>query len=466
MSRRAVAVWAVSAAVVASACSPGVSGTPVAAAIEPPTATESVRQSLTDLGEAAVLRYQGTMQAAGNHKATFDITAAGSGEMTGTLGLDGRSATVLVVDRSTFLKAAADFWATLPGIADGPSKGAAVADRWVKVPAGLIGVELADVFTPQTLGQNLAEGVEAAGDRPLTDGARTKVGDVEVVRSKTGRGAVSTTAKAPYGVVKVELDKAGDSDSTSVRDLVATVTDGSAGVAKFYQDFAAAAQQVTAPVDVLTTVQESSHSFEGCGAQSCSIVVQFTNNSKLAVKVSVRGTWQGDGAALGVCDAVTGPVAPGQGGGATCTLATPEWVGFFQRANSVPGNHPYSVQWSTLVLADPPDLSKVGARAAAKPADPGARKTEGSNFVYSIGYTEGGREVVWKYGSVATKFWAEHAEQQLAVCLGTTGKVCLSKLVTATDDAAAAQGLVKQLVDGYRGTAEACPAGQWVGCTS
>ncbi|OLR95172.1 hypothetical protein BJP25_07695 [Actinokineospora bangkokensis] len=452
------------AAAFAASCSSGISGSPVAAEVAPPTAADSVRQAVTDLGEAAVLRYQGGMTASGSHPATFDITAAGSGEMVGTLTLDSRPATLLVVDRSIFLKAGAEFWAALPGISEGPSKGTAVADRWVRVPAGLIGVEPADVFTPQVLGQNLLEGVDRAGDRPLADGEKAKVGAVDAVRAKTGKGAVTVASKAPHGVLKVELSEAGESDPTSVRDFQATVTDGSATAARFYQDFAASAAQVSAPVDVLTTVQESGHTFDACGAQSCSIIVNFTNPSKVAVRVSVRGNWVGDNAPLGSCETVAGPVAPGQPGAATCTLAGPEWAGFYQRANSVPGSHPYSVQWSTLVLADPPDLTKVTARAQAKPADPAARKTEGSNYVYSIGYTDGGTDVVWKYGSVATKFWSEHADQQLGTCLGSTGRVCLTTLVTATDDAASAQGLVLKLVTAYKQRTGACPAGQWVAC--
>ncbi|WP_156758306.1 hypothetical protein [Actinokineospora pegani] len=464
MSRRGLAAVAVSAALVASACSSGVSGTPVAAEISPPTATEVVRQSVTGLGEAAVLRYQGTMTAAGGRAAEFDVTAAGSGELLGSFVLAGKQATVLVVDRSIFLKAAADFWATLPGVADGPSKGTAVADRWVKTPAGLLGVEFSDVFLPQTMAQNVVEGVEEAGGGELTDGEGVTIGQTEAVRVKTGRGSVAVAEQAPHGVVEVRLGKAGDSDSTSVRDVVATVTEASGDVAKFYQDFAAAAGQVSAPVDVLTTVREKSHNFDACGEPSCSIVVHFTNASKIAVQVSVRGTWKGDEQPLGVCEATAGPVAPGQDGSATCTLGTPEWKQFYQRANSVPGNHPYSVQWSTLVLADPPDLSQVNARAQAQAADHEAGRTEGTNYVYSIGYRDSGSDVVWKYGSITTKFWREHAEPQLRVCLGSTGKVCQAELVTATDDPAAAQLLVKQLVDSARSDGKPCPAGQLVAC--
>ncbi|WP_436495742.1 hypothetical protein [Actinokineospora sp. HUAS TT18] len=458
----AVLGWAI---LVLAGCSTAVSGAPVAAPVAPPNATESITQSLVNLGESSTVRYQGTLSSASDDDVTFDVTAAQTGEIAGSFTLDGKAATVLVVNKTTYLKAGADFWATLSGVANSQGKGAAVADRWVKVPTSLIGVEFGDVFTPDVLGQNLAKGADKAGTKPIAEGERAKVGEVPTVKVTTGGGSVYVTEAAPHGVVKVEMDKVGRSDTTSVKKLVATVADGSAEIAKFYQDVSAQAAELTAPIDVLTTVTEGTHNFDGCGAASCSIIVQFTNPGKVAVRVSVRGTWQGDNAPLGVCDATAGPVGPGAAGSAKCTLATPQWVSFFQRANSVPGNHPYSVEWSTVVLADAPDLAQLTARAAAKPADASAAKSDGSHFVYSIGYSDAEHQRrIWKYGVVAGKFWRDHADQQVMTCLRSTGSGCAVTLVTATGDAASAQGLVHQLVEAYKAEHKECPKGQWVGC--
>jgi hypothetical protein len=454
--------WAV---LVLSGCSTAVSGAPVAAAVPPPTATESITQSLVNLSESSTVRYQGTMTSASDDAVTFDVTAAQTGEIVGSFTLDGKAASVLVINKTTYLKAGADFWATLSGVANSQGKGAAVADRWVKVPTSLIGVEFGDVFTPDVLGQNLSKGSDRAGSEPITAGQRVRVGEVPTVKITTGGGTVYVTESAPHGVVKVEMDRVGRSDTTSAKKLVTTVADGSAEIAKFYQDVSGQAAALTAPIDVLTTVQEGDHKFEACAAASCSIIVQFTNPGKVAVKVSVRGNWQGDNAPLGVCDTTVGPVAPGAAASATCTLATPEWVTFFQKANSVAGNHPYSVEWSTVVLAEAPDLAQVTARAAAKPADSKAAKAEGSHYVYSIGYSDSQHQPkVWKYGVVAGKFWRDHADQQVTTCLRSTGSGCSVTLVTATGDAASAQGLVHQLVETYTAERKECPSGQWVGC--
>ncbi|MDQ3578863.1 MAG: hypothetical protein M3443_15000 [Actinomycetota bacterium] len=443
----------------------GVPGTAVPAEIAPPDATESITQSLLDFAESGAVRYQGSMSSASDDKVTFDLTSAQTGEVFGTFTLDGKAGTVLVVNKTIYLKAPADFWATLSGLPNGKGKGAALADRWVKVPAAFLGVEFADVFTPDVLGQHLGKGVEQAGKRPLADGETVDVGAVKAVKVETGGGSVYVTERAPHGVVKVELDRVGSSDTTAVSDFTATVTDGSPDVAKFYQDLAGQAGQLTAPIDVLTTVQDGTHEFGECGTASCSITVRFTNTSKIAVTVSVRGHWLGDNAPLGICDAQAGPVAPGQPGSATCTLASPEWIAFYKRANSVPGNHPYSVEWSTLVITDAPDLTALKARAAATPADPKARETDGDHFVYSINYSDDDHEPrVWKYGAVPSKFWRDHGRAQLGTCLSTTGSLCRVDLVTATKDAAAAHGLVRQLTDTYKTDAGECPSAQWVNC--
>ncbi|SER37060.1 hypothetical protein [Actinokineospora terrae] len=457
---RALGVGAV--LVTAAACSTAVAGSPVPAEIGPPSGAASAVQSLDDLGEAGLLRYKGTLTSASNDPVEFDLAAASGGEIAGSLTVNGKAASVLVVERGTYLKAAADFWATLSGVGNAENKGTAVADRWVKVPGVLIGVELADVFSPESMSQYLVVDTDKAQDneQPLTDRRRTDLAGAKVFRIPLVSGAVYLAEAQPHGVLKVELDSAGQSAPTTVKKLSTTVVDATGELAKFYQDVAAVAGQLTAPVDVLNTVQESGHTFEGCGAASCSIVVSFTNGTKAAVRVSVRGNWQGDSSPLGACEALAGPVAPGQAGSATCTLSSQEWVQFFARANSVPGNHPYSVEWSTVVLAEAPDLTRVTALAKAAPADTKARQTDGSHFVFSIGY--GGKKV-WKYG-VTGKHWTDRADRQLAVCMGETRSVCRVDLVTATGDAGSAYGLLKQLVDAYRTAGGACPEGQWAGC--
>ena len=141
-------------------------------------------------------------------------------------------------------------------------------------------------------------------------------------------------------------------------------------------------------------------------------------------------------------------------------INSPEWVSFWQRAHSVVGMHPYGATWAPLVLADAPDLEQVNRQATAKPADPKDRKTEGSHYVYSISY--GGK--VWKYGVAGTKYWQDHAGQQLRTCMSTNQAVCTVNLVTATDSAGAAYALQKALIDKYQAEQGGCPGGQWVSC--
>lgn len=447
---RSGAVFA--ACAVLAACTSTTQGVPEAAPIAAASTAQTAAQALLDLAESGAVRYQGTMTAS-NSEVEFDLTAARTGEVSGKITLDDQPADVLVVNDTIYLKGGADFWDGIPGVG-GTGRGAAIAGRWVQTPSGLLGLEFGGIFGPEALSSQLARGADRAGGEAFAEAEKTEVGAVDAVKLTTEGGTVYLAAEAPHGVLKVEADKLGRSDPTSARDVVAEVADASADLAALYSGIAKNADALAAPVDVLTTVTEGEHNFDKCGAASCSIVVRFTNSSKLAVTVSVRGTWQGDGAPLGVCDTKAGPVAPGKQGSARCTLSTPEWKSFYQRANSVPGNHPYSVEWSTLVLANAPDLSRLKERAAIKPAAEAAA-TEGSHVVYALAY--GGGEV-WKYGVAAGETWQEHAARQVPACLAATKALCDVDLVTATDSAVAGYGLLGELVG------RECPVGQWAGC--
>ncbi|MFC7613798.1 hypothetical protein ACFQV2_09685 [Actinokineospora soli] len=448
--RRAGAVLALGAAL--AACTSTTQGAPRAAPVAPTSAEQAATQALLDLAESGAVHYKGTMSASGSDL-EFDLTAVRTGEVRGTLTVDGERADVLVLNDTIYLKGGAEFWDGIGGVG-GTGRAEAVAGRWVQTPSGLLGLEFGGIFGPEALSSQLARGAERAGTGPLADAETAKVGSVDAVKLTTEGGTVYLAAEAPHGVLKVEAEKLGRSDTTSARDVVVEVSDASADLTALYADIAKSADALSAPIDVMTTVTEGEHNFDKCGAGSCSIVVRFTNSSKLAVTVSVRGTWQGDGAPLGVCDTKAGPVAPGKQGEARCTLDNQEWKSFYQRANSVAGNHPYSVEWTTLVLADAPDVKALRERATIAPAAL-SDKAEGSHVVYAIAY---GAEKVWKYGVAAGETWQAHAAQQISACLAATGALCDVDLVTGADDAVAAYGLLGKLV------ASECPTGQWAGC--
>lgn len=435
-----------------AACTSTTQGVPGAAPIAAPSTAQTAAQALLDLAEAGAVRYKGRMTAS-NAEVGFDLTAARTGEVSGEITVDDQPAEVLVVNDTIYLKGGADFWAGVSGIG-GANRGGAIAGRWVRTPSGVLGLEFGGIFGPEALSSQLARGADRLDGGAFTEAETTSVGSVDAVKLTTEGGTVYLAAEAPHGVLKVEADKLGRADPTSARDVVAEVADATSELTALYTGIAKNADALARPVDVLTTVTEGEHNFDKCGAASCSIVVRFTNSSKLAVTVSVRGTWQGDGAPLGVCDTTAGPVAPGKQGSARCTLSTPEWKSFYQRANTVPGNHPYSVEWSTLVLADAPDLTRLKERAAIKPAAESSA-TEGSHVVYALAYGSG---EVWKYGVAAADTWQEHAGRQVPACLAATKALCDVDLVTATDSAVAGYGLMGELV------ARACPVGQWAAC--
>jgi hypothetical protein len=456
---RLVAVLAV-VVLFGTACDNAVAGRPTPGSIPPLTAGESINQSLLDFGEAGAVRYKGSLTSASDEKIAFDVTVSTTGEVLGAITMDDAQANVLVLNKTLYVKAPAQFWATLRGLGDGEGKGTAIADRWVKLPSVLLGVEFGEMFLPDAISQNLAKQITGGADGPLAGRPRSTENGVAVVQVPMTAGVLYLAAQAPYGITKITLSKFGSTDNTRVSDLVMDVADASAASAAFYTDLAAQAGQLTGAVDALTTVQQGAHRFDGCGADSCSLIVEFTNTAKVPVRVHVKADWTGDNAPLGGCEVEVGPIAPGAPSSATCTLNSPEWISFWQRAHSVVGTHPYGATWAPLVLADAPDLEQVNRQATAKAADPKDRKTEGSHYVYSISY--GGK--VWKYGVAGTKYWQDHASQQLRTCLSANQAVCTFALVTATDSAGAAYALQKALIDKYQTEQGGCPGGQWVSC--
>ncbi|HEV8557538.1 MAG TPA: hypothetical protein VGR06_14200 [Actinophytocola sp.] len=444
-------------ALLVTACSNTVSGAPVPVVIPPPSAAESIAQSLLNLGEAGAVHYKGTFTSASDEKITFDVTVSSAGDVLGSITADGNPATILMINKSLFVKAPAAFWAALRGIGEGDGKGTAIADRWVKLPSVLLGVEFGDMFTPDGLSQDLAKEPKTAGEGALAERPKTTESGVEVIKIPVESGAIFLAAQPPYGLARLTLSRLGATDNTRVKDLVADVADTSADTVKFYQELANQAAGLNTAVDALTTVNQGPHRFDQCGASSCSLIVEFTNTAKVPVRVHVKADWTGDNAPLGSCETEVGPVAPGQPSSATCTLSSPEWVNFWQRAHSVVGTHPYGASWAPLVLADAPDLGSVTTQASAKPADPKNRKTEGSHYVYTVKYAD----KVWKYGVAGTKYWQDHAKAQLRPCLAVNQALCTFSLVTATDNAASAYALQQQLVAGNPG---GCPPGQWVSC--
>jgi hypothetical protein len=445
-------------ALLATGCNE-VDGTANVAKVPPASAADLVSQSLRNLSEAGTVRYRGALRSASGERIGFDLTAATTGEMAGSITLNDAPGTLLVINKALYLNAPAAFWVALRGLGNAESKSAAIADRWVTLPSVLLGVEFSEIFTPDLISQSLASDV-LSDTGTLADAKKSIVGGVEVISVPVKNGTVFLTTQPPHGIVKLELSRLGNSDTTRVSQLVAEVSDVSTNAAAFYQDIANRAVALDTTVDVLTTVEQGPHRFDSCAELSCSLVVEFTNTSKVPVRVEVTADWTGDNAPMGNCAAQVGPVAPGAGASATCTLNSPAWVDFYRNAHTVAGNHPYSAAWTALVLADAPDRTPLAKHAGAKPADPGAKNSDGSHYVYMITYAD----QVWKYGMVAGNYWQDHAAQQLATCLAVTRALCFASLVTAVDEAASGLGLQTQLVQTHRSEKGSCPAGQWVSC--
>ena len=451
----------VAAGLVLTACTNAVAGAPSGVEIGPLTTAEATAAALTSFAESAATRYQGTLKASDGSDFTVDVTATSTSEVFGTITVDGLGAAITVLDKTLYLKGAPEFWAAMAarfGVSSGD--GTALGNRWVKLPTVLLGIEFADIFTPDLVSQTAGKATgDVGGELP---GQTTKVAGVDGLEVQVDGGKVYLAKDAPHGVVAVVLDEIGSAENTKARALTVAVSDVSANIGKIYTDLANGAKnELGTAVDALTTITQGGNRFDKCGAASCTLIVDITNPSKKAVKVHLKADWTGDNAPLGSCEQTVGPVQPGAAATMTCAITTPEWASFFQRANSVPGSHPYGAVWTALALADPPDAKPLEERAAAKPADTNAAGDgESGHAVYEISYADG----VWKYGVASARYWRDQAKAQLRGCLGTTRSVCTAALVTTAENPVSAHALATQLVATYKQEKGECPAGQWVSC--
>lgn len=451
----------VAAALGLTACTNAVSGAPSGVEIGPLTTAEATSAALSNLAEAAATRYQGTLTSTDGSKFTVDVTATATSEVFGGIKVDGLAASIIVLDKNLYLKGAAAFWAAMAarfGVSSGD--GTALGDRWVKLPTVLLGIEFSDIFTPDLVSQTAGRAAKGA-DAELP-AKPTDAGGVSGVEVPVDGGTVYLAEKAPHGVVALALDEIGSAENTKARDVKVSVTDVSGTINKIYTDLAAKAKnELNTAVDALTSITQGGNKFDKCGATSCTLIVDVTNPSKKAVKVHLKANWTGDNAPLGTCEQTSAPLQPGKSASMSCAIKSAQWAAFYQKANSVPGSHPYGAVWTALALADAPDAAALTERGAAKPADPKARTNgDSGQAVYQISYADG----VWKYGVVSARYWRDQAKDQLRSCLGTTKTMCTYSLVTTAENPVSAYALTTQLVAAYKQEKGTCPAGQWVSC--
>ena len=155
------------------------------------------------------------------------MTATSTGEVFGTITVEGLGASIIVLDKTLFLKGAPEFWAAMAarfGVTSGD--GTALGNRWVKLPTVLLGVEFTDVFTPDVVAQTAGKAAKNA-DKELTT-KTTTVGAVAALEVPVDGGTVYLAKDAPHGVVSIALDEIGSAENTKAKDVSVSVTDASA----------------------------------------------------------------------------------------------------------------------------------------------------------------------------------------------------------------------------------------------
>jgi hypothetical protein len=455
--RRLSILWVI--VMLCAGCSGPLSGEPAPAPTPEFSSADAFALSTMNLKGAGAIRYRGTLIAPAGDKVTLDITTTKAGESTGELTVNGLPSALVVVERTLYLKAGVEFWRKLSGVPD--TTAPIVADRWVKAPGALLGVDVERIFDSETL--PVLFGKTADAGQALTTAKRVTIAGIEVLEIETGSGQIYLSANQPHGIVRFDLTKAGRTDPTKAHSLAFGVTDATGNLPGLYRTLAARAAELDGAYDPFSGVRQGIYRFENCGRTSCAIVVDLTNIGKTAVRVAVKATFTGDGKVLGWCESRVGPLQPGTAGTATCTLASPEWGQFFRRAQSVPGQHPYSAEWTAMALTTPPNPAPLTAMAAS--AETPVANPQGNQHVYLLRDASGTTDrQIWKYAVASGPEWRRAADPQLRYCLVSTRAQCSVDELVTTGDPASAHALARQFVDAYRGRTGTCPPAQWVGC--
>jgi hypothetical protein len=430
-----------------------VSGAPGGTPVPVLSTDDAVRQSVIDLGESGVVHYAGSLTANGGKAIFLDLSVTATGEVDGTITVAGQQGGLLAVGGAVYVNATPALWSALSG--DPGTKAAPPTGRWFKVPDSTLGMNVATLLDPASIGATLtARGI--ASGRALADEQTTTVSGRPVIRIPVGDGALEVAKEAPHGIVHLDLP----SDLGSATNVSLDVADSSATEAATYQNMAKQAADLHDVVDSGVAIMQGTQTWGPCSAASCTIEVAFTNAGSMPTKVIVDGAWVGDEQQAGACQSITEPVAPGASGTATCTVNSPQWTSFYNQARVTPGRHPYEVDWTTQALAAAPDVSALSAETAGAVGAP--QLTGGRVTVYVIDYQgKTGRHMAWKYGVTQTSPWQHQAEQELAACRAASGASCVADQVATAAGRPAADAMVSELV--ARAKADGgLPPGQWV----
>ncbi|HEX3786807.1 MAG TPA: hypothetical protein VHW44_03015 [Pseudonocardiaceae bacterium] len=442
-------------------CARAVNGVPAGMPTPALSISQTVRQAMADLAEAGALQYTGSVITPQNITVGLTLTVTADGLIDGTLSVTGQQAAVLVISGVAYLNGPAAFWAALTAQTDNANP--TVNGNWVQVTDDLLGLPLAQLLTPAKLAAWFDQEADQIAGPPLSQRPTVILNGAPAVQIVSGADTVYLAPGAPQGVVRVDLQ----ATNGTARDLSLDVTDSSPTTANIYANLAAQSGGLATAIDPSLNVTGGTQKWGTCSTAGCSVTVTVTNNGYGPTKIEVNGTWQGDGTAVGSCQAIVGPVAPSQSAQATCTDNSSAWRTFYQHANATAGNHPYQVDWTAAALATEPDLRGLtsDALAASKPVAVNAGRDPGRYAVYRLNYQDStATPQVWKYGvSVATS-WQATARAQLAACVSASRTSCTMDLATSADSQAGADALATQLVAKARSTAGQCPPGQWAFC--
>jgi hypothetical protein len=308
-----------------------------------------IRAAASALQAAQGVRIHGTVQDSRGENLQIDVRLNGAGDGAGKVRRNGTAGDVMVVDSTTYVRAAAAWWA--------PDSRAMTFDRvWVAVAATTVGLDFAETLRPKALGTIVDDtfgGLPVEGMPPTT-----KVNGVPARKITTSAGAFWLSVAKPYQVLRLEGSMLTDEDNRQAAVEVAVLP--AATTAQLSRD-------VVLALPALRTgsyVAYRNLRFDGalrstCDAAGCTVTARIRNASAdTPVTAVLNGRVNSGRTVLGRCRSGRAAVAAASATTVRCRIATPAWRSFYAAATAPGAGTPttaYQVSANASAVGPAPD---------------------------------------------------------------------------------------------------------------
>lgn len=290
---------------------------------------QAANAAVKHMASVDVIHVTGTMVNAANVTHKVDIRATASGDMVGTIIVDGSSVQIVRLNSTLYVKSSAKYWADKRTTA-GKEFSLAWENRWVKVDDNQFLIQLPQLLDPSYIAARISdrffviEPESVAGTPKLTEPNGAKVFEVA-----TAEGKVFITEKAPHRITRIDgtVLNTGSAQpvqlSISAGDAAETLTT--------LQTIATTANQLRDPYD---SKSDGKLEFVGepeydCDPAGCMIYINVKSNEADPLRAAFMAWIANGDTILSRCEPVIITVPPRKSQTVDCLAEGPKWQSYY-----------------------------------------------------------------------------------------------------------------------------------------